>query len=72
MDSEVIARTAKEAFVTSQLIQSSERINALKAIKQELARAKQAILAANAEDLKVGLFRTLLLHWTHKFCRPPK
>ena len=54
MDSEAIAKAAKEAFVTSQLVQSAERIKALKSIQRELERAKQAILAANVEDLKVG------------------
>lgn len=58
MDSEAIAKAAKEAFVASQLIQSAERIKALKFIQQELDHAKQAILAANAEDLKVGSLRT--------------
>ena len=53
MNSEAVARTAKEAFVASQLVRSSERIKALKTIRQELERAKQTILAANAEDLKV-------------------
>ena len=60
MDSEAIAKTAKEAFEASQLVQSSERLKALKAIQQELAHAKQAILAANAEDLKVGSFRMVI------------
>jgi glutamate-5-semialdehyde dehydrogenase len=53
MDSEAIAKTAKEAFEASQLVLSSERIKALKAIQQELEYAKEKILAANAEDLKV-------------------
>jgi glutamate-5-semialdehyde dehydrogenase len=54
MDSEAVAKTAREAFETSQLVQSSERLKALKAIRYELESAKQAILAANAEDLTVG------------------
>lgn len=53
MDSEQIARSAKAAFQESQLLPSSERINALLAIQKQLELQKQDILAANVEDLKV-------------------
>lgn len=48
-----IAKAAKNAFEASQLIPSSERINALNAIKKELYANKEIILAANREDLEV-------------------
>ena len=48
-----IAKAAKNAFEVSQLIPSSERINALNAIKKELRANKEIILAANHEDLEV-------------------
>ena len=50
---ETIARTAKAAFESSQLISASERVNALYTIRDTLEAAKQAILAANEEDLRV-------------------
>jgi glutamate-5-semialdehyde dehydrogenase len=60
MDSEETARLAKAAFQESQLLPSSERINALLAIRKQLELQKSDILAANVEDLKVckhlGLF----------------
>ena len=62
MDSEAIAKSAKEAFEASQLVLSSERIGALQSIKQELERTKQVILTANAEDLKVGSSRLLFVN----------
>ena len=55
MDSEGIARSAKSAFQESQLLPSSERINALLAIRKQLELRKSEILAANVEDLKVCL-----------------
>jgi gamma-glutamyl phosphate reductase len=48
-----IAKAAKQAFEASQLIPSSERINALNAIKHQLHATKYEILAANREDLQV-------------------
>jgi hypothetical protein len=48
-----IAKASKNAFESSQLIPSSERINALNAIKKELHASKEIILAANREDLEV-------------------
>jgi hypothetical protein len=54
-----IAKAAKQAFEASQLIPSSERINALNAIKKELDANKQEILDANCQDLEV-LFIFLL------------
>ena len=53
MDSEEIARSAKAAFQESQLLPSSERVNALLAIRKQLELQKSDILAANVEDLKV-------------------
>ena len=58
MDSEEIARTAKAAFQVSQLLPSSERINALLAIRKRLELQKSEILAANVEDLKVCVLYT--------------
>ena len=52
-DAESIAKTAKQAFESSQLIPSSERVSALKAIVEALNNAKAGILAANKEDLEV-------------------
>lgn len=49
-----IARAAKAAFEASQLIVSSERINALNAIKDQLNANKEEILAANRQDLEVS------------------
>ncbi|KAI0730946.1 gamma-glutamyl phosphate reductase [Earliella scabrosa] len=51
---ENIARAAKAAFEASQLIPSSERINALQEIRKELEAAKDAILAANRLDLEAA------------------
>jgi glutamate-5-semialdehyde dehydrogenase len=48
---ETIAKTAKAAFETAQLLDPSERTLALEAIRTELASAKAEILAANATDL---------------------
>lgn len=50
---EAIARAAKSAFESSQLTPVSERVNALYAIRNALEAAKQAILTANEEDLRV-------------------
>ncbi|TRM60764.1 Aldehyde/histidinol dehydrogenase [Schizophyllum amplum] len=51
---ETIAVAAKAAFAASQMLPSSERILALDVIKAELEANKDAILAANAEDLKAA------------------
>jgi glutamate-5-semialdehyde dehydrogenase len=73
MDSEAIAKTAKETFEASQLVLSSERIKALKAIQQELEHAKEKILAANAEDLKVECIQMIyIIPQFTNFCRLPK
>jgi glutamate-5-semialdehyde dehydrogenase len=48
-----IAKAAKQAFEASQLIPSSERINALNSIKFQLQASKDDILAANRQDLQV-------------------
>lgn len=52
---EDIARAAKAAFEDSQLIESSQRINALHEIRKALESNKEEILAANKEDLKVNI-----------------
>ncbi|KAF4570076.1 hypothetical protein EYR40_009062 [Pleurotus pulmonarius] len=49
-----IARAAKAAFEKSQLIPSSERIDALSEIKRQLESMKDAVLVANAEDLRAA------------------
>lgn len=54
-NAEEIAKAAKSSFESAQLIPSSERINALHAIKAELDSRKGEILAANKEDLQVGI-----------------
>ena len=54
-DATSIAKAAKAAFEASQLIASSERIQALSEIRKELEAAKDAILAANKLDLEVCL-----------------
>lgn len=51
---EQVARTAKEAFDASQLLDSSERHRALLALKEALTLNKDEILAANAKDIEVG------------------
>jgi glutamate-5-semialdehyde dehydrogenase len=56
-----IAKAAKQAFEASQLIPSSERINALNGIKRELDVSKQDILAANRDDLEVRVAYLVIL-----------
>lgn len=53
VNAQEIARTAKVSFEGAQLIPSSERIDALHAIKAELDLRKGEILTANKEDLQV-------------------
>lgn len=54
MDStETIAKTAKAAFESAQLVDPSERVRALHEIAAELESSKAAILAANQTDLAV-------------------
>lgn len=53
MSSKEIAKKAKAAFEASQLVSALERINALRAIRNELEARKEEILAANREDLDV-------------------
>ncbi|KAA1469095.1 gamma-glutamyl phosphate reductase [Dentipellis sp. KUC8613] len=47
----LIARSAKAAFEASQLIDASERVRALHEIRNELQASKDAIFAANTEDM---------------------
>lgn len=54
-----IARAAKAAFEKAQLISASERIDALSEIKNQLELMKDAVLAANVEDLRVSSIPTL-------------
>lgn len=54
MSAVAIARAAKSAFDKSQLISASERIDALSEIKNQLESKKDAVLAANAKDLRVS------------------
>lgn len=57
-----IAKTAKDAFIRSQLIESSERVSALHEIRRALQAQKMDILAANAQDLQVCLPMTKLFY----------
>lgn len=50
---EQVARTAKESFDASQLLDSSERHSALVALKKALTDSKDEILAANKLDIEV-------------------
>jgi len=50
---EVIARSAREAFEASQLIDVSERDVALKAIREILKTSKDEVLSANKQDMEV-------------------
>ena len=50
---EEIAKSAKAAFQTSQLVPSAERVKALHEIHAELEAAMDDILAANQKDLEV-------------------
>lgn len=54
-DTESIARAAKLAFEASQLLPSSERTNALRAITKQLEANKSQILEANRKDMEVTL-----------------
>ncbi|GJE90319.1 gamma-glutamyl-phosphate reductase [Phanerochaete sordida] len=49
-----IAQAAKAAFEASQLVPSSERVNALHEIRKELDNAKAEILEANRKDLQAA------------------
>lgn len=53
MTPQEIARSAKAAFEASQLVNHSERIQALESIRVRLAKNKYAILAANRKDVEV-------------------
>lgn len=50
---DLIARHAKTAFESSQLLDPSERIHALKLIKDELEGLKEDIIEANKADMQV-------------------
>ncbi|GAA5881003.1 hypothetical protein JCM1840_007216 [Sporobolomyces johnsonii] len=51
---EQVARIAKESFDASQLLDSSERHNALVALKHTLTASKDDILAANKQDIEAA------------------
>ncbi|KAF7327049.1 Aldedh domain-containing protein [Mycena kentingensis (nom. inval.)] len=53
-NAEEIARAAKAAFEESQLVPAEERVKALQRIRDALHSSKDAILAANVEDLKAA------------------
>lgn len=50
---EEIAKAAKSAFESSQLIDSSERLKALRLLREELVQLKDAIQEANEVDMQV-------------------
>ena len=52
---EAVARAAKEAFDSSQVLDASERMRALEAVRRGLVEAKDEVLAANAKDLEVSV-----------------
>ncbi|KAF5383598.1 hypothetical protein D9615_003574 [Tricholomella constricta] len=54
VDVEHIAKIAKAAFESSQLVSSSDRVEALHAIVKELKAGRAEILAANKEDLEAA------------------
>ena len=58
-----IAKAAKAAFEASQLIDSSERVQALQLIKTELEGLRDEIYAANKEDLVVSSLRLSSIHY---------
>merc|ERR1711939_1245364 len=51
---EAVARAAKEAFDSSQVLDASERMRALEAVRRGLVEAKDEVLAANAKDLELA------------------
>ncbi|GAA5856775.1 hypothetical protein JCM5353_003000, partial [Sporobolomyces roseus] len=51
---EQVARTAKESFDASQLLDSAERHKALIALKQALTDSKDEILQANKLDIEAA------------------
>ena len=55
-----MAKAAKSAFTSSQLIDASERVKALQLMKEELERLKSAIRRSNEEDMQVEHFCYLL------------
>lgn len=57
---EIVAKAAKKAYDASQLLDAAERTRALVALKLALTEGKDEILAANALDIAVRSFRSLL------------
>lgn len=60
LSAEQVARTAKEAYDASSLLDSSERHLALVALRLALTESKADILAANALDIQVSSTHYLL------------
>jgi len=58
---ERVARTAKESFDASQLLDSAERHKALIALKQALTDSKDEILQANKLDIEVSTLLSALV-----------
>ena len=58
---ERVARTAKESFDASQLLDSAERHTALIALKQALTDSKDEILQANKLDIEVSTLLSALV-----------
>jgi len=52
--SEHIAKSAREAFEASQLVDVSERNVALQAIRKVLLERREDVLAANKKDMEVS------------------
>lgn len=50
-----IAKASKDAFEASQLVSAAERVNALQAIHDALAKDKDIIFDANRQDMEVRL-----------------
>ena len=67
-DTESIARAAKFASETSQLLPASERTNSLRAIAKELQASKSQILEANRKDMEVNLHRLTLTRSVVEWC----
>ena len=55
---EAVAKLARAAFEAGQLVESEERVVALRAISTGLTLAKEKILAANAKDVEVSYLST--------------
>lgn len=69
---EGIAKASRAAFQASQLVEVSERVNALHAIREELESQKDSILEANRLDMEVlNLGDLILPQFSLGLCRQP-